>query len=273
MRLSELVILVLILVVVLGLVTIGVQTVNERALRNECQNNLKQVGLAIHHYRDMYGRFPAATMSNPDLPPERRLSWLLAIIPFVESTRIFKDADKEKGWDAEENRPIAVIDFGVYLCRANPERHAESGEGLTHYVGIAGVGRKAATLPLGDPRAGFFGYRRGRSIKGKNDPPWERFQGIRLEDIEDGVENTVMVVETNSENGPWLAGGWPTVRGLDPGGPAYLGKGGQFGSFHRHGSNAVFANGSVRFLADSRDSKVFEALATIAGKEEVRPFD
>jgi prepilin-type processing-associated H-X9-DG protein len=80
-----------------------------------------------------------------------------------------------------------------------------------------------------------------------------------------------MAIETNAANGPWLAGGPATVRGFDPGGPPYLGFNGQFGSFHRNGSEALFADGSVRFLSDTVDPKVFAALATIAGGEAIDP--
>jgi prepilin-type processing-associated H-X9-DG protein len=94
-----------------------------------------------------------------------------------------------------------------------------------------------------------------------------------VRDIKDGTGATLAVIETASANGPWTAGGPPTVRGLDPGRQPYLGRGRQFGGTHPGGAMALFADGSVRFLRESIDPKTFEALATIAGREEVRPFD
>jgi prepilin-type processing-associated H-X9-DG protein len=101
-----------------------------------------------------------------------------------------------------------------------------------------------------------------------------------MADITDGLSTTMMVMETNFENGPWGAGGFPTVRGADPEGPDYLGYTGQFGSLHQteetilfkvypQCSNCLFVDGSVHLLVKPVDSKVFEALATIAGGEKV----
>jgi prepilin-type processing-associated H-X9-DG protein len=94
------------------------------------------------------------------------------------------------------------------------------------------------------------------------------------------MANTVVVMETNRENGPWTAGGFPTVRGLDPAGRRYLGAGGQFSSGHSSWAwlssshtvtNVVYADGSVRGLTESVSPQVLEALVTIAGGEEVGP--
>jgi hypothetical protein len=82
-----------------------------------------------------------------------------------------------------------------------------------------------------------------------------------------------MVIETATANGPWAAGGPATVRGLKLQGASYLGRNGQFGSEHRSGSSkALFVDASVRTLSASLDPSVFEALATIAGREEVEPI-
>jgi hypothetical protein len=126
MRRAEVVVLVLILSVFFGLLASGINRVNEKAARERCRNNLKQIGLALYNYESTYRRFPAATMPHASLPPERRLSWLLAIMPFVECG-IFPMADKEKAWDAEQNRPIAVYSYAVYFCPANPDQTNSGG--------------------------------------------------------------------------------------------------------------------------------------------------
>ena len=77
----------------------------------------------------------------------------------------------------------------------------------------------------------------------------------------------MLVAETSWHNRPWTTGGPATVRGLDPGHQPYLGRGHQFGGNHSGGLNVVFADGSVRFIRESIDAKVFEALSTVAGGE------
>ncbi len=163
----------------------------------------------------------------------------------------------------------------VYRCPSNPNKAAPNAPGLTHYMGIAGIGEHAALLPREDPNAGIFGY--------ENTPsdPADRPLGIRKEDIKDGLTTTMMVVETTYQNGPWAAGGPSTVRGLDPDRQPYLGENCQFGGLHRSAAaqsswfsypqdtNILFADASVRFVTPSIERGIFEAMATIAGGEQV----
>ena len=138
---------------------------------------------------------------------------------------------------------------------------------LGSYVGMAGLGRDASLLPCSDPKAGVFGYDRK----------------TKFADVTDGHSTTIMVIETNFENGPWGAGGFSSVRGIDHEGSAYLGTAGQFGSFHRTQeallfypkcSNCAYVDGSARYITETIDSEVFEAMATIAGGEKVElPID
>ena len=60
-----------------------------------------------------------------------------------------------------------------------------------------------------------------------------------------------------------------TVRGLDPAKQPYIGPGRQFGGLHEGVAVVAMADGSVRFVAESIDPKVFEAISTIAGGEQV----
>jgi prepilin-type processing-associated H-X9-DG protein len=122
--------------------------------------------------------------------------------------------------------------------------------------------REAAALPLGDRAAGFFGH--------------ERL--ITLADITDGSSCTLAVVETSWRNGPWAAGGFPTVRGIEPGDEPYVGDGRPFRMKHRQDSffrtnpflaNVAFVDGSVRSLEESVGPEVWRAMATIGGGEEV----
>jgi len=77
------------------------------------------------------------------------------------------------------------------------------------------------------------------------------------------------VAETSDLERPWTSGGRATVRGLDPSRQPYLGRGRQFGGIHPGGANVLFVDGSVRFVRETVDAKVFEALATVAGGEEL----
>jgi hypothetical protein len=266
-RLVNAAVVVLIVLTGGGLVLAGLARAREEQARTTCKMNLRQLGLALHNYHDTYRCFPAATVPSDILSCEKRLSWYVPIFPYIE--QIVVVLDQTKAWDAEENREPRIRfrdaddefcveplgDCKLFLCPTNPSRTGPGLPAVTHYVGITGIGRHAADLGPGYPGAGVFGCDRR----------------TRLEDITDGQAATLMVVETASANGPWTAGGPATARGLDPDGPPYLGADGQFGGTHRGGCFAAFADGSVRFLPAALDPRLFEALATIAGGEEVGP--
>jgi prepilin-type processing-associated H-X9-DG protein len=245
----------------------GQQALAERA---PCYNNLRSLSLALLAYQDSYRAFPPGTLPGP-LPPEQRISWIPSVYNWTDSFQgvlrfLFR---VDLPWYDDENvrprmevrgtyEPESEVDpasgpllFPHIHCPAEKRRGSPAMPPLTSYVGIAGLGVDAATLPAGHPRAGVFGYDRQ----------------TRAVDLKDGASMTLLLSETTSGNGPWLAGGPPTVRGLDPGRRPYIGRARQFGGLHRGGVMVVMADGSVRFLGESIDPKVFEALATVAGGE------
>jgi prepilin-type processing-associated H-X9-DG protein len=255
---AQVLVLLLIAGVVVGLIAGFVQRIRQEAAKLTCQERFRLLAIALENYHDANDRFPPGTIRNADLPIERRLSWQLDAWSYAEAHMI--GHERSGAWDAEGNR--AIVTATPFRCPSNPERRRADGVGLTHFVGIAGLGSDAPLLQAGHRAAGVFGYDRA----------------TRKEDIRDGLATTVVVMETTTRLGPWLAGGPSTVRGLDPDGPTYLDRDGQFGSYHvvgddwrPGGAHACFADGSVRPLARDIDSTVLEALVTMAGGEEVSP--
>jgi prepilin-type processing-associated H-X9-DG protein len=256
----------LILLVSAALALSALGRMQQAAAQITCSDNLKLLARDLHHYHDQQQHFPAGTISNENLACDKRLSWYVDAWAYVGDGQQKLLIDKKKAWDAEENRvPKAyyglavppheapVGDFRSWLCPRNPSRGKPGWPGVTHYVGVAGVGENAASLPAYAPQAGIFGYDRS----------------TRLADIHDGTSNTLLLMETAWENGPWTAGGQPTMRGLDPKRQPYLGGGRLFGGTHSAGAGAAFADGSVRFLPDSMRPEVLEDLATIAGGTDI----
>jgi prepilin-type processing-associated H-X9-DG protein len=246
--------------------------------RETCKQHLHEVMIQLDSFSAMYGRFPSGTVYNKQLDGSDRLSWYVMLMSSVADQGELV-IDRNLGWQAAQNqKPIyrSQIDphefdipkVPLYLCPANPHQVTGVGLGYCHFVGIA-VARSY-------PDAGFFGYdptppiKSGMALGGL-------FLGIGLENITDGAANTLAVVETATESGPWTAGGYATVRGLDPSEPKYIGLGCEFGSYHPAGlwsgshaiANAGFADGSVRQLSALIDKHLLEALATIAGGENV----
>lgn len=247
------------LAAVLAALALFFQRSSEAAQRDECRNHLRLISLGLINYSTVHDSFPAGTVNNDRLTPDRRLSWLVATVTYLEQWTWLLDLSQP--WDAETNRitrcggveetPQPLGRILIFTCPAADGEAVEHMPGWTWYVGVAGVGRDAPELPNGHPRAGVFGYDRRTTTA----------------DVKDGLSNTLMLAETGVANGPWTAGGGATVRGLDPDRRPYIGRGRPFGGLHRGGVNVALADGSVRFLSESIDPRVFEALATVSGAE------
>jgi hypothetical protein len=219
----------------------------------QCDSNIRNVEMAILQYANFKGQFPTGTWPNPDLPPERRLSWYAAITPFAEAQDLYQQVNWVQSWDAPPNDVLAHTVIGVFRCPQGAT--TPLGDPFpASYIGIAGVGTDAPFLATNHPRAGVFGYDRR----------------VTLADLKDGAATTLLVAESERVRDSWLAGGPATVRGLDTVDLPYIGPGRQFGAAHtRPGAYVAFADGAVRFIPDTINPKVFEAMSTIAGGEKV----
>jgi prepilin-type processing-associated H-X9-DG protein len=225
------------------------------ARRAQCVNNLKQIGLALAAYAEQHGSYPTGSLPNPDLPVDRRLGWMYAVIPFLDYSGPKATDFLDRAWDDPVFQPYVSLTWGPACCPSSvASRSSTSSPAPANYVAIAGIGLDAPGLPKRDPRAGYFGDDRVATPA----------------DVTDGLGQTMMVVESFRPAGPWFAGGRNTVRGLDPSRHPYIGEGRQFGGIHvAGGANVLMADGSVKFVKDTVDPKVFEAMSTIAGGEKV----
>ena len=243
------------LAAVLGLLVIVFTTLHVRSQRLECLNNLRQIGGAVLNYQDANKTFPPGTVPNAALPPDKRLSWLTTLPPYLEqktpaapTMRALADRlDTSLAWDAGGNATVAHASVPLFHCPADLTHDPRITPGLTDYVGLAGVGADAADLKSGDPGAGVFGYDRT----------------VRSDDLTAGTTHTLLAAETTRDNGPWTAGGPPTLRGVDPDDGAPIGPGRAFGGLHPGGLNVLWADGSAGFMEDTVSPRFFTALTRV----------
>lgn len=176
---------------------------------------------------------------------------MVTLLPYLdlEQHSLYREFDLEKGYAG--NLPAVQTTIKTFLCPASKE--AATGDAVTHYVAMSGIGHDAAAQLAGAAGNGFMGY--------------DRLTSAAM--IKDGTSHTIALMETRSDLGPWARGGTSTLRGFDPADVPLCGYQRPFGG-HAAGMHAAMADGSVRFLPSSIDPKRLADAITIAGGE---PFN
>lgn len=255
-RAINVVVLLLILAVAGGLLAVSIHKVRSAAAQTECCNSVRQLATALHNHASALDTFPQAAVPHPNLVPDQRLSWLASIGPYVESTDLYRGVDWKKGWSATENRHLSTVWLKYLECPAQAGGWEKNAHVSSSYIGLAGLGDDAASLALGHPGAGCFGYERVWS------PGLQKYAASHL----------IAIMETSQLQGVWSQGGPATVRGLPDETPT-LGKSAPFGGLHQGGTNAGMADASCRFLSDSIDPGVLRKMVTFAGSRRAAEED
>lgn len=294
--LIELLVLLAILGVLIALLLPAVQRVREAASRVRCCNNMRQLGIALHHYHSVAGQFPQAyneywnffAPTDEPVPPDPRprRSWAGFILPYLEQQTL-------EATGAQSSQGAAVELFlcpsegrsGGNVSKGGSFSYLGSRFGLTSYLAVEG-----STYERGpDPS------RADMELGGKKDGVLYRSSDTRVTDILDGSSNTLLVGERPPSPGPALEWGWWAWTAYDSAlsavdyrmllypscpNPAVYGPGHltnpcdahHFWSLHPGGGNWLFADGSVRFLSYAA-APILPALASRNGGESVDAND
>jgi prepilin-type N-terminal cleavage/methylation domain-containing protein/prepilin-type processing-associated H-X9-DG protein len=211
--LIELLVVVAIIAILIGLLLPAVQKVREAASRTRCQNNLKQIGLALLHRHDLLNRFPAGTTNtlDPDYagdpnwcrdglplspPTQARAPWTVGLLPFLEDQAVQDLFNPNAQFRASSN--FTTADAGNQAAFDRPNRKFQcpsdpnSGPGVnnTNYHGVQGGWVNPAPPP-----AVYCATNGGSRVFLRNGILFVNSR-VAVKDVTDGTSNTFLVGET-----------------------------------------------------------------------------
>ena len=214
--LVELLVVIAIIGILIALLLPAVQAAREAARRMQCQNNLKQIGLAVLNYESQWGIFPPSSCwpssgSPPLASPDsfdgaaRRETWCMLVLPFLEQQALYDEFDRTKSPADPANIGPRSVSLPVMLCPTDsfnrqPFMGTQGSESASFGDNWA-RGNYAANGGLGLPRANPYGFWQvlGPTSPGWTNPNLRGVMGINcaisLAQVLDGVSNTILLAE------------------------------------------------------------------------------
>ena len=135
--LIELLVVIAIIAILISLLLPAVQQAREAARRTQCKNNLKQIGLALHNYLDVFSAFPPSFVSDISTRNTQGGEWSVhaRILPYLEEANLYNTANLSLTYEDPANAGIAQQKVSAFLCpsEVNDKTRSDSNGNAIHY--------------------------------------------------------------------------------------------------------------------------------------------
>ena len=317
--LVELLVVIGIIGVLVALLIPAIQASRAAAIRAQCANNLRQLGVAAHNHESARGYFPAGSVAK-EYPGDPNAPWslfrwsaLAMLTPYLENTAVYNALDLSFPLYASslsvhpKNAEAIKIWVSEFICPADEARLLSSDFAPTSYAACAGSGKnggspvdadgifyansqtRVARITDGTSKTELFSESvLGHPQRGVHDPQTE-YKFSFLAPLTDELCNGAVQWNISDPRGfAWANGEFrcalynhrttpnsatPDCMGTLIAGPPQV-RYAPYGwrtarSRHPGGVNVILADSSLRFVDESIDPAVWEALSTIAGGESM----
>jgi prepilin-type N-terminal cleavage/methylation domain-containing protein/prepilin-type processing-associated H-X9-DG protein len=309
--LVELLVVIAIIGILVAMLLPAVQAAREAARRMECSNNLKQIGLALHNYSTAHNVLPYGS----DYTKGNRTTWAMFILPQLEQQNHYDKFDQTKALVDPVNKIACEIAVKAYQCPTDPQsrnpilkKRGDSPDlngGSTNPSNSAMLSYTASMGPTHPDNCplcpdktpsptnwccqgcNFGSYGAGCSVSdGTFSGMFGRWpKSISLDDVKDGLTNTIMVGETLPGHYVWNGAFCPNfpvsgmsvpINTMEQDGGVHGGHGlmlwaiaSGYKSLHPGGANFCLGDGSVHFFSETIDHQLYANLGTRTGREVV----
>ncbi len=307
--LIELLVVIAIIAILVALLLPAVQQVREAARKSQCQDNLHNIGTALHNYHGTFNALPPGSIvvksADGSTYNGHGWTWHASILPHIEQKPLY---DAIQGPDGMGGEPGGVnsekqllagsSDLEIFACPSNPKvksKPAKNGYSTSTYNGNMGtrIGDGSDNCLSGSVSTAddmvnkAWGCMNGNGV-------FYISSSVRFGDVIDGLSNTIFVSEVVDSGGDsQLLGGAGSDRkyifsgGADSNPPTemteYLiaaegndpingGAEEAAGSYHAGGAHFSLGDGAVRFLSENMHMPTYQAISTRAGRESPGSF-
>lgn len=298
--LVELLVVIAIIGILVGLLLPAVQSAREAARRAQCQNNLRQIGLAVHSFEDAHKFLPSAAYGMPydDRSPTVG-SIFTKLLPHLEEVSLVEQYSWKFDWTAPENQRAVNTRVAVFRCPSSPGGDLQVG--IRKFSGGSFPDRTAAVSDFTSV------YSWGFPLAVPADPVWRDIWGVsalsplseenrfvvpRRVRVTDGASHTLTFVEraasterwvggqlvdrspsTAADWAPWAGQGCVWILSYTDGGANWAPSGlgpcnvncsnhqGVY-AFHPGSAHALFLDGHVAALSESLEAEILFAMVT-----------